>query len=157
MEAKGQMNRASFTRGIGVGVVGSLVGTAAMDLGMVVEFMVMGLPVLTYLDLIGSVFGGGIPIGTLVHVVMGVLLGIIFVIPLLIINVLRVDSVKKGVVLGFLIGLGSISACVAMAFLVHLPIVQVLSFMTIPHLIWGTVFGIAVGYGLRSAAATQIV
>jgi len=56
------MSNVPLTRGIGFGVIGSLAGTLVMDLVMVGEFSMMGLPALTYLDLIGSVFGGGIPI-----------------------------------------------------------------------------------------------
>jgi hypothetical protein len=155
VEAQGQMNRAGLARGIGVGVVGSLVGTAAMDLVIIVEFAMVGLPVLTYLDLIGSVFRSGIPIGTLVHILIGAFLGLIFVVPVLAVDVLRIETVKKGLVLGFLLGLASIVACVPFALLVDLPIAQVLSFMAVPHLVWGSVFGAVVGYGLRPATATR--
>jgi hypothetical protein len=144
------MSNVSLTRGIGVGVIGSLVGTLVMDLVVVGEFLMMGLPALTYLDLIGSIFGGGIPLGALVHLLLGSFLGIVFVVPVLKVNALRVDTVRKGVVLGFLAGLGSIVFCVPFAILIDEPIPAVLSFMAIPHLVWGTVLGIVAGYGLRS-------
>ena len=154
MQAKGQVRQISFARGIGVGIIASIVGTIMMDLGMIVQFLVAGQPALTYLVLIGSVFGGGIPVGTLVHIVTTVVLGIIFSVPVLTIDALRVDTVKKGVLLGFLTGVGSISACVPFAFLLHRPIPVILSFMAIPHLIWGIGLGFVAGYGMRPAAAT---
>jgi fluoride ion exporter CrcB/FEX len=110
----------------------------------------MGQPALTYLDLIGSVFGGGIPLGALVHVLAGSVLGVIFSVPVLTIDALRIDSVRKGLVLGILVGLASISACVPFAILIREKIATVLIFMTIPHLVWGTVLGVVAGYGLRS-------
>jgi hypothetical protein len=148
--AEGHMSNVTLTRGIGFGVIGSLAGTLVMDLVMVGEFSMMGLPALTYLDLIGSVFGGGIPLGVLVHVLTGSVLGVIFSVPVLTIDALRIDSVRKGLVLGILVGLASISACVPFAILIGEKIATVLSFMTIPHLVWGIVLGVVAGYGLRS-------
>jgi len=121
-----------------------------MDLVVVGELSMMGLPALTYLDLIGSVFGGGVPLGALVHLLIGSFLGLVFSVPVLKVNALRIDTVRKGVVLGFLAGLVSISFCVPFAILISEPIAEVLSFMTIPHLVWGTVLGVVAGYGLRS-------
>lgn len=120
-----------------MGIIGSFVGTISMDLLMIVQFSMVGQPALNYLDLIGSVFGGGIPVGTLVHIATTVVLGILFSVPVLKIEALRIDTVKKGTLLGFLTGVGSICACVPFAFLFHEPIPVVLSFMAIPHLFWG--------------------
>jgi hypothetical protein len=123
-----------------------------MDVVMLVEFSIQGLPPLTYLDLIGSIFGSGVPMGALIHVLMGSFLGLVFIVPVLTIDALRIDTLKRGIVVGFLIGLVSIIACVPVALLSHLPIPTVLSFMAIPHLVWGTVTGLAVAYGLQSTA-----
>jgi hypothetical protein len=148
--AEGHMSNIALTRGIGIGVIGSLAGTLVMDLVVVGELSMMGLPALTYLDLIGSVFGGGVPLGALVHLLIGSFLGLVFSAPVLKANALRIDTVRKGVVLGFLAGLVSISFCVPFAILISEPIAAVLSFMTIPHLVWGIGLGIVAGYGLRS-------
>jgi hypothetical protein len=144
------MTNVSLARGIPVGVLGSLTGTLVMDLVIVGELLMSRLPALSYLDLIGSIFGGGIPLGALVHLLLGSFLGIVFIVPVLRVDALRVDSVRKGVILGFSAGLGSISFCVPFAILVDQPIVALLGFMTIPHLVWGTVLGAIAGYGLRS-------
>jgi hypothetical protein len=148
--AKGHMSNVSLTRGIGVGVIGSLAGTLVMDLVVVGELSMIGLPALTYLDLIGSVFGGGVPLGVLIHVFVGSVLGVFFSVPVLTIDALRIDSVRKGLVLGILVGIASISACVPFAILIGEPIADILIFMSIPHLVWGIVLGIVAGYGLRS-------
>jgi hypothetical protein len=152
LRAKGQTSRIAPVRSIGIGVIGSLLGTLAMDVVMLVEFSIQGLPPLTYLDLIGSIFGSGVPMGALIHVLMGSFLGLVFIVPVLTIDALRIDTLKRGIVVGFLIGLVSIIACVPVALLSHLPIPTVLSFMAIPHLVWGTVTGLAVAYGLQSTA-----
>ena len=144
------MSNVTLARGIGIGVIGSLAGTLVMDLVVVGELSMIGLPALTYLDLIGSVFGGGVPLGVLIHVFVGSVLGVIFSVPVLTIDALRIDTVRKGVVLGFVAGLVSISACVPFAILIREKIATVLIFMTIPHLVWGTVLGVVAGYGLRS-------
>ena len=86
----------------------------------------------------------------LVHLVVGSFLGLVFSVPVLKVNALRIDTVRKGVVLGFLAGLVSIVFCVPFAILIGEPIAAVLSFMTIPHLVWCTVLGVVAGYGLRS-------
>ena len=90
--------------------------------------------------------------GVLVHVLMGSFLGLVFMAPVLTIDALRIDTLKRGAVVGFLIGLVSIVACVPVALLSHLPIPTVLSFMALPHLVWGTVTGLVVAYGLGPAA-----
>lgn len=153
MEPRGQVNDISLARGIAVGVFASLVGTIIMDLAMVVQFSMMGLPALTYLAMIGSIFGGGVPVGMLVHIVTTVILGVIFSVPVLTVDALRIDTVRKGVVIGFLAGVLSIGACVPVSFLMRETVATVLSFMLIPHLVWGTVVGIIAGYGMRSTPA----
>ena len=61
----------SVTRVVLVGLIGSLAGTAVMDLVMVVQFAIVGLPASTYLALIGSILGGGVPLGVVLHILMG--------------------------------------------------------------------------------------
>jgi len=138
-----------------VGVIASLVGTIMMDFVIVVEYLMIGQPALTYLDLIGSIFGGGIPLGALIHVLLGSALGVIFSVPVLTVDALRIGTVRKGVVLGILTGVASISACVPFAILIREAIASVLSFMIITHMVWGIGLGIVTGYGLRPATAAR--
>ena len=155
MEARGQTKGMRLSRGIGVGVIASLVGTIMMDFVIIVEYRMMGQPALTYLDLIGSIFGGSIPLGALIHVLLGSALGVVFSVPVLAIDALRIDTVRKGMVLGILVGLASISACVPFALLIREKIATVLIFMAIPHLVWGIGLGIVAGFGLRPTTAAR--
>jgi hypothetical protein len=43
----------------------------AMDLVIMVELVIAGLPLVTYLELIGSVVGGGTCIGVVLHLLVG--------------------------------------------------------------------------------------
>jgi len=95
----------ALTRGIGVGLIGSLVGTLVMDLVMVAEFLMMGLPPDTYLALIGSVVGGGVAVGVVLHLFLGSLLGLVFSAAVMKVEALHIDSVRKGVRLGVLAGI----------------------------------------------------
>jgi hypothetical protein len=61
----------AVTRVILVGLIGSLAGTVVMDLVMVVQFAIAGLPASTYLALIGSILGGGVPLGVVLHIFIG--------------------------------------------------------------------------------------
>jgi hypothetical protein len=150
-EERQHLGTVTLTKGIVIGVIGSLAGTIAMDLVMVGEFSMMGLPADTYLALIGSVMGGGVPLGVVLHLLLGSLLGLAFSAAVLKVGALHIDSVRKGVGLGILAGLVTIPlGCVPFAIITGVPIASMLSFSTIPHLVWGTVLGVVAGYGLRS-------
>jgi Family of unknown function (DUF6789) len=132
-------------------LIGSLLGTLAMDLVMVVESLIIGMPVLNFFALIGSVVGGGAPIGAVIHLLVGSTLGLLFGLAVDQIRFLRIDSVHKGVWLGLLVGLVTIPlGCVPFAVLVGVSILELVSFSFIPHLVWGAVMGVVVGYGLAS-------
>jgi ethanolamine transporter EutH len=69
---------------------------------------------------------------------------------------LNIESVRKGVWLGVLAGLVTIPlGCVPVAIVTGVPIIEMVSFSFIPHLVWGTVLGVIAGCamqsGLRSA------
>ena len=155
MEATSQDNKIGLAKAIGIGVIGSLLGTIAMDLVQVVQFLIMGEPVLTYLNLIGSVLGGGIRLGTVVHILIGAALGVVFIVPVLTIGILHIDTFRKGVVVGTVIGVVSIVACVPFSLLSGIAMLQLLSFMAIPHMVWGVVTGMVVGYRLPSATPAR--
>lgn len=149
--AGGHMGNTTLTRGIGLGVVGSLAGMIVMDFVLIGEFSMMGLPAGTYLALIGSVFGGGVALGVVLHLLMGSLLGLLFSMAVLSVDALRIDSVGRGVGLGVLAGVVTIPLlCVPFAIISGVPIARLVSFSTVPHLVWGAVLGIVTGYGLRS-------
>ncbi len=145
----------SFTRVVTYGVLGSLAGTIAMDVVIVAESLMIGEPVTSYLTLIGSVLGGGAPLGMMMHLVMGSLLGLVFGVAVHWVDLLRIHTFWKGVWLGVLAGLVTIPlGCVPFAVATGVPIAFMVTFSFIPHLVWGAALGIVAGYGLSSATRT---
>jgi hypothetical protein len=144
-----------LSKEIKFGVLGSIVGTLVMDLVMIVEFSIMGLPLDTYLALIGSVVGRGVPMGVIIHIVFGSLLGIVCGAAVLKVDALHIDSVRKGVGLGVLVGIATIPFCIVFAIITNVPIADMLTFSIPGHLTWGAVLGVIAGYGLRPATAAR--
>jgi hypothetical protein len=147
---------AARSKAIRFGLIGSLAGTMAMDLVMVVESLIMGQPVDGFVAVIGSVVGGGTLVGVAAHLIMGALLGLLFGAAIYKVRLLNIESVRKGVWLGVLAGLVTIPlGCVPVAIVTGVPIIEMVSFSFIPHLVWGTVLGVIAGCamqsGLRSA------
>jgi hypothetical protein len=146
----------SISRAIKFGLIGSLAGTIAMDLIMVVESLIIGQAAYGFVTLIGSAVGGGTLTGVVVHLLTGTSLGLFFGIGVAKVRFFTIESVRKGVWLGLLTGLVTIPfGCVPFAILVSVPIIEMVSFSSIPHLAWGAVLGLIAGYtmpsGLRSA------
>lgn len=129
------------------GLIGSLAGTVAMDLVLVVESLIVGVPVDSFVSLIGSVAGGGALVGVVAHLLMGSLLGLLFGTAICKVCFLNIDSVRKGVQLGVLAGLVTIPlGCVPFAIVADVPIIMLVSFSFVPHLVWGVVLGVITGY-----------
>ncbi len=146
----------TLKRGIIYGIIGGLAGMIVMDIVMIVEFSIIRLPIDTYLELIGSVLGGGVLLGIPLHFVAGSLLGILFIFVVLKVDTFRIDSMRKGLGLGILLGVITIPfGCVPFAIITGIPITRMLYFSTIPHLVFGIVLGGIVGYGLRSSTVEK--
>jgi len=136
-----------------LGIIGSLAGTLAMDAVMVVEALILGEPLDVFVALIGSVVGGGSLVGVALHLLMGTLLGLLFGLAIYYIPILNVRSLRQGVWLGLLAGLITIPlGCVPFALIADVPVVEMVSFSFIPHLVWGAVLGVVAGYALRPSA-----
>ena len=136
---------ATSSKAIKFGLIGSLAGTIAMDLVMVVESLIIGEPVDSFVALIGSVVGGGTLAGVVTHLLVGSLLGLLFGAAVYKVRFLHIESVRKGVWLGVLAGLVTIPlGCVPFAILADFPIVELVSFSFVPHLVWGVVLGVMV-------------
>jgi len=139
------------SKAIKFGVIGSLAGTIAMDLVMVVESLIIGEPVDGFVALIGSAVGGGTLVGMVAHLLMGSLLGLLFGVAIHKVRFLNIESVRKGVWLGVLAGLVTIPlGCVPVAIVTHVPIIEMVSFSFVPHLVWGAVLGVIAGYAMPS-------
>lgn len=146
----------TLARAIKFGVIGSLAGTIAMDIVIITESVIIGEPVDSYLALIGSILGGGAPLGVVMHLVMGSLLGLIFGVIVYKVDFLRIDTFWRGVWLGVLAGLVTIPfGCVPFAVATGVPIPFMVSFSFIPHLVWGAVLGVIAGYRMRSGAPSR--
>jgi len=140
---------AARSRAIKLGVIGSLAGTIAMDVVMVVESLIIGAPVDGFVAVIGSAVGGGALVGVVMHLAMGSLLGLLFGLAVWRVRLFKIESMRKGVWLGLLAGLVTIPlGCVPTAMVTHVPVVEMVSFSFIPHLVWGAVLGLVAGYGL---------
>jgi hypothetical protein len=139
-----------MTRGILYGVLGGVAGILAMDVVMVVEFLLAQMAPTTYLRLIGSVFGADVAVGVIVHLVVGALPGLGLGVAVVKVKALQIDTIKKGLRLGFLVGVLSIPlGCVPFALLIDVSVLRLLAFSTLPHLAWGSVLGVVLGHGLR--------
>jgi len=139
-----------LSREIKFGVLGSIVGTVVMDLVMIVEFSLTGLPLDTYLALIGSVVGG-----VIIHLLFGLLIGIVFGAAVLKVDDFHIDTARKGVGLGVLAGIATIPFCIVFAIIANVPIGDMLTFSIPGHLTWGAVLGVMAGHGLRPVTAAR--
>jgi hypothetical protein len=139
-----------MTRGIAYGVLGGVARILAMDVVMIMEFWLAQMPLTTYLRLIGSVFGAGVAVGVVVHLLVGALPGLGLGVAAVKATALHIETIGEGLRLGFLVGAVSIPlGCVPFALLIDVPVLRLLGFSTLPHLVWGSVTGVVLGHGLR--------
>ena len=140
-----------FLRGIEFGLVGGVVGTVLMDVVMVATFLMVGESWDTFFTMVGEKLGGGAVIGIALHNVVGLTGGFIFALLVLNIQSLRIESRRKGLILGIAAGAITIPiGCIPLAIWLGKPILTVVAFSTVLHMVWGTVLGLIVGYGLLS-------
>lgn len=138
-------------RGVGFGIIGGLVGTILMDVVMVLTFLLAGEPADAFFSMVGEKLGYGPLAGVVVHNLVGITGGIVFSLMVLNVGALRIDSSQKGVMLGIAAGALTIPlGCIPLALWLGQPIVGVVAFSILPHLVWGVVLGFTVGYGLLS-------
>lgn len=158
----------SFARlgqGITWGLIGGLVGTVVMDSVLMGTLAVMGMPAVISFVTIGDTaagflawFGiqiaGGFPLGVTLHYLLGLGLGAVFGLVVTQVEVVRVTTIKKGLVLGIVY-----IEIVSQPILVTSPLilkmttaetVQWFGISAVMHLIWGVVLGGVVGYRLRA-------
>jgi hypothetical protein len=138
-------------KGVGFGIIGGLVGTVLMDIVMVLTFLIAGQPADAFFSMVGEKLGSGALAGIMVHNFVGLTGGIIFSLLVLNIKALRIDSRRKGMFFG--IGAGALTiplGCIPLAIWLNQPMLEVIAFSILPHLVWGTTLGWTVGYGLLS-------
>jgi hypothetical protein len=141
----------SNLKGIGFGIVGGLVGTVLMDVVMVMTFIIAGQPADLFFSMVGEKLGYGALVGIAVHNLVGLTGGFVFSLLVLNINALRIDSRRKGLLFGIAAGALTIPlGCIPLAIWLNQAILDVIAFSLLPHLVWGTIVGWTVGYGLLS-------
>jgi hypothetical protein len=141
----------SFFKGVGFGIIGGLGGTVLMDVVMVLTFLIAGQPADAFFSMVGEKLGYGALVGIAVHDLVGLTGGFFFSLLVLNIKALRIDSRRKGLLFGIAAGALTIPlGCIPLAVWLNQPMLDVIAFSLLPHLVWGTVLGWTVGYGLLS-------
>ncbi len=158
------MGSGARAKGLVLGLVASLVANIVIDLIMVGYLVVRGQPAdggfavigdtaAGFFSLLGIDVAGGVLLGLVWHYLIGFALGAIFGAAVTRIDALRLNSMKKGVGIGFLY-----TEVISLPILVLPPIilkwtasetVEVLGFYLVMHAMWGIVLGAIVSYGLR--------
>jgi hypothetical protein len=164
--ARGQINHAPLNRGIAWGLIGGLTSTMVMDLVLMGAFLAVGLPTLTCFSIIGdtvarffSILGikiaGGVPIGVAAHYLIGPAVGVIFGAVVTQVNVLRVNTLKKTILLAVLyVEILSQPILATTPILLKLTTSQTLQWFSVSfvmHFILAVVLGIVMSFGLRLA------
>jgi hypothetical protein len=143
-------------RGIGFGIVGGVVGTILMDIVMMLTFVIAGQPADTFFSMVGEKLGDGALAGVAVHNLVGLTGGFVFSLLVLNVKALRIDSRRKGLTIGVAAGALTIPlGCIPLAIWLNQPILVVIAFSFLPHLVWGTVLGWTFGYGTLSYHANR--
>jgi hypothetical protein len=165
-----EMSKNTFTKGIVWGLIGGFVGTIIMDLVIVGFFMVAGMPIDLIYSFIGDVaqsfflrigidVPGGVPLGALLHFFLGLALGGLFGALVTQIRALRLESIKKGILLGILyIEIASQPILVTAPLLVKMTssdILQWYGLSTVMHLIYGMILGGILSYKQKETASTN--
>ncbi len=158
------MNRGTLAAEITWGMAAGLLGTVVMDLVIVGFFAATGMPTGLVYSFIGDVaqqsflrigvaVPGGVPLGALVHFLLGVVLGAVFALAVSSIPRLRLGSVIKGALLGVLY-----IEIVSQPILVMAPIMMTMSasdvlrwyvLSTSMHVIYGIVLGVVMALRQR--------
>jgi hypothetical protein len=156
----------ALARGMGWGLLGGLAGTMVMDLVLMGALSVVGLPALLCFSIVGSTvarflallgieMASGAPLGAAAHYLIGPVVGAIFGVALTQIVALRVNTLKKGVILAVLY-----VEILSQPLLATAPILlkmtatetwQWFGLAFVMHSILGVVLGFVMGYGLRQA------
>jgi hypothetical protein len=166
----GRITRTSFARGLWWGLIGGLAGTLVMDLVLMGALSALGSPALTCFSIVGNTvarffsiqsieMGRAIQLGMATHYLVGPLVGAIFGAVVARDGALRVNTLKKSILLAFIY-----VEILSQPLLATTPI---LLKMTVPatlqwyggsfvmHLLLAVVLGAVVGLGLRQESAPR--
>lgn len=164
----GHMAHTSLLRGLGWGLIGGLAGTLVMDLVLMGAFSAFGAPVLTCFSIVGNTVAsffsiqimatdGAIRLGMATHYLIGPLIGVIFGAVVARVDALRVNTLKKSIILAILyieILSQPLLAMTPIQLKMTVPsLLQWYGGSFVMHLIAGVILGTVVGRGLRLATA----
>jgi hypothetical protein len=164
----GRITSTSLWKGLGWGLIGGLVGTGIMDLVLMGALSALGSPALTCFSIVGNTvarffsiqgveLARAIRLGVVTHYIIGPLIGAIYGTVVAQVKALRVNTLKKTILLAILY--------VEILSQPMLAMTPILLKMTVPatlqwyggsfmmHLMAGVALGLVVGYGQRLAPA----
>jgi hypothetical protein len=159
-----------FSRGLLWGLIGGLAGTAVMDLTLMGVLAAFGLPALTCFSIVGNTvarffsiqnmeMGSAIQLGIATHYLVGPLIGAIFGAVVARVKALRVNNLKKSILLAILyVEILSQPLLATTPILLKMTAAATLQWYGgsfVMHLIAGIVLGAVVGRGLMKASASR--
>ena len=167
----GRIAPISFSRGLGWGLIGGLAGTMIMDLILIGALPAAGLPALTCFSIVGNTVARffsmqnteiayAIQLGVIMHYLVGPLFGAIFGMLVARVEALRVNTLKKSILLAIVyVEILSQPMLATTPILLKMTVPVTLQWYCgsfIMHLLMAVVLGSIVGYGLRlTPLATQ--
>jgi hypothetical protein len=128
---------------------------SAAGLGALTCFAIVGDTAGRFLSLLGVAMTGGVPLGVATHYLIGPLVGVVFGILVTQVGALRVDSLKKGILLAVLyVEILSQPLLAATPILLKMTAATTLLWFGasfVMHFILAVVLGAVVSWGLRAA------
>jgi hypothetical protein len=164
--ATGRITSNSLLRGLGWGLIGGLAGTLIMDLVLMGALSAFGLPALTCFSIVGSTvarffsiqsmeMARAIQMGIATHYLVGPLFGAIFGAVVAQANALRVNTLKKSILLAVLyVEILSQPLLAMTPILLKMTTPEILQWYGgsfVMHLLLAVVLGAVVGRGLKLA------
>lgn len=141
----------SSRRCVYFGMLGGIAGTVLMDIVIVATFVIAGFRGDGFFAMVGEKLGQGPATGIALHNLVGLTVGLMFAVLVLNVKALSIETMRKGLILGILVGAVTIPVgCIPLAIWLGEPILEVVAFSAVPHLVYGTVLGGVVSYGLLS-------
>jgi hypothetical protein len=166
----GRITPTSFARGLWRGLIGGFVGTAIMDLALMGILLAFGSPALTCFSIVGNTvarffsiqdvgMGRAIQLGLATHYLVGPLVGAIFGTVVARVEALRVNTLKKSILLAILyVEILSQPLLAMTPILLKMTVHATLQWYGgsfVMHLMLAVVLGAIVSYGLRQESTNR--